>query len=82
MLPPPAGSVKRKLTRRWSLMEQNTEVDIADRVAIVTGGNSGIGHEAALQLASMGMRWSWAISIQCDNAQRIFSRWTSPSTSW
>jgi NAD(P)-dependent dehydrogenase (short-subunit alcohol dehydrogenase family) len=37
-------------------MEQNTEVDIADRVAIVTGGNSGIGHEAALQLASMGMR--------------------------
>jgi len=37
-------------------MDQSTEVDVADRVAIVTGGNSGIGHEAALQLARMGMR--------------------------
>ena len=36
-------------------MEHDTEVDIADRVAIVTGGNSGIGREAALQLARMGM---------------------------
>ena len=37
-------------------MQEPTEVDVADRVAVVTGGNSGIGHEAALQLASMGMR--------------------------
>jgi NAD(P)-dependent dehydrogenase (short-subunit alcohol dehydrogenase family) len=37
-------------------MDPINEVDLADRVAIVTGGNSGIGHEAALQLASMGMR--------------------------
>ena len=37
-------------------MQEPTEIDIADRVAIVTGGNSGIGREAALQLASMGMR--------------------------
>ena len=37
-------------------MERSTEVDIADRVAIVTGGNSGIGREAALQLATLGMR--------------------------
>ena len=42
-------------------MERGDEIDVADRVAIVTGGNSGIGREAALQLCRVYLdpaRWS------------------------
>ena len=63
------SSVVRKITQFWCKMGARLsypEVDQSGRVAVVTGGNTGIGYETAKGLAVLGAH----VVIACRSEER------------